>query len=57
MIHRLFSLAVAVLLLPMAGIASAQQRSVPELDPGSAVSGVSLAVGAILLYLESRRRR
>jgi hypothetical protein len=33
------------------------QGKIPELDPGTAVSGVSVAVGVVLLYLEYRRRR
>jgi hypothetical protein len=30
--------------------------TVPELDSSSALSGVAMALGVILLYLESRRR-
>jgi hypothetical protein len=33
------------------------QGNVPELDPGTAVSGVSILAGVVLLYLEYRRRR
>ncbi len=31
--------------------------AVPELDPGSAASGIALAVGAVLLLAERYRRR
>jgi len=46
-------------LLWMAGIgtASAAIVPVPELDPGSAASGIALAVGAALLLAERYRRR
>lgn len=33
------------------------QGNIPELDPGMAVSGLSVAAGVVLLYLEYRRRR
>jgi hypothetical protein len=44
-------------LLWMAGIGIASAQSVPELDPGSAASGIALAVGAALLLAERYRRR
>jgi len=50
----------AAVLVPLAvgaGMVWAQGQAVPELDSGSAVSGVAAAVGAILFYLERRRRR
>jgi hypothetical protein len=43
-----------LLWLAGAGIASA---AVPELDPGSAASGIALAIGAALLLAERYRRR
>lgn len=44
-------------LLWMAGIGTASASAVPELDPGSAASGIALAVGAALLLVERYRRR
>ena len=45
-------------LLWMAGIGTAFAQNVfPELDPGSAGSGIALAVGAALLLAERYRRR
>ena len=44
-------------LLWMAGIGTASASAVPELDPGSAASGIALAVGAALLLIERYRRR
>ena len=47
-------------LLWMAGIGTASAAppsAVPELDPGSAASGIALAVGAALLLAERYRRR
>jgi hypothetical protein len=44
-------------LLWMAGIGTASAVPVPELDPGSAASGIALAVGAALLLAERYRRR
>ena len=40
--------------LASVGIANA---AVPELDPGSAASGIALAIGAALLLAERYRRR
>jgi hypothetical protein len=37
--------------------ASAAVAIVPELDPGSAASGIALAIGAALLLAERYRRR
>lgn len=45
----------ALLWLAGAGISSA--APVPELDPGSAASGIALAIGAALLLAERYRRR
>jgi len=44
-------------LLWIAGIGTAAASAVPELDPGSAASGIALAVGAALLLVERYRRR
>ena len=41
----------------LAGIGTASASAVPELDPGSAASGIALAVGAALLLAERYRRR
>jgi hypothetical protein len=41
----------------IAGIGTASAAAVPELDPGSAGSGIALAVGAALLLVERYRRR
>jgi len=41
----------------MAGMGTAFAVQVPELDPGSAASGIALAVGAALLLAERYRRR
>jgi hypothetical protein len=41
----------------MAGIGTASAAAVPELDPGSAASGIALAVGAALLLVERYRGR
>lgn len=45
-----------LLWLAGSGSASAGTR-VPEMDPGSAVSGIALAIGAALLLVERYRRR
>jgi hypothetical protein len=44
-------------LLWMAGISPAFAAPVPEMDPGSAATGITLAVGAALLLAERYRRR
>jgi hypothetical protein len=44
-------------LLWLAGSGNAFALQVPELDPGSAASGIALAVGAALLLAERYRRR
>jgi hypothetical protein len=44
----------ALLLLAGSGVSFA---GVPELDPGSAASGIALAVGAAVLMAERYRRR
>ena len=44
-------------LLWMAGIKPAFASPVPEMDPGSAATGIALAVGAALLLAERYRRR
>ena len=46
--------ACAMLMLALAGVAHA---TVPELDPGTASSGVALLVGGALLLIERYRRR
>jgi hypothetical protein len=43
-------------LLLMAGFGTAS-AAVPELDPGSAGSGIALAIGAALLIVERYRHR
>jgi hypothetical protein len=40
-----------------AGIGTASAAAVPELDPGSAGSGIALAIGAALLIVERYRAR
>jgi hypothetical protein len=44
-------------LLWLAGAGIANASVIPELDPGSAASGIALAVGAALLLAERYRRR
>jgi hypothetical protein len=44
-------------LLWIAGIGTASATGVPELDSGSAASGIALAVGVALLLAERYRRR
>jgi hypothetical protein len=58
-LSRLASLAIAcgLLLLGLHGTASASNTTVPELDPGTASSGVALAVGVTLLLLERFHHR
>lgn len=46
-----------VLWLAGASDAFAIAAAVPELDPGSAASGIALAIGAALLLAERYRRR
>ena len=46
----------AFALLLMAGFGTAS-AAVPELDPGSAGSGIALAIGAALLIVERYRHR
>ena len=41
----------------MAGTGVAFASVLPELDPGSAASGIALAIGAALLLAERYRRR
>jgi hypothetical protein len=45
----------AMLMLALGGMAHASV--VPELDPGTAASGVALLVGGALLLIERYRRR
>jgi|HubBroStandDraft_6_1064221.scaffolds.fasta_scaffold1341966_2 hypothetical protein len=45
----------AMLVVGLAGIASATPV-VPEIDPGSATSGLALLAGAAMLLLERHRR-
>ena len=44
-------------LILVAGIGTASAAVVPELDPGSAGSGIALAIGAALLIVERYRVR
>jgi hypothetical protein len=45
-------------LLFLAGAGSSfAEASVPEMDPGTAVGGIALAIGAALLIAERYRRR
>jgi len=44
-------------LILVAGMGTASAAPVPELDPGSAGSGIALSVGAALLIIERYRRR
>jgi hypothetical protein len=44
-------------LILVAGIGTASAAAVPELDPGSAGSGIALAIGAALLIVERYRSR
>jgi hypothetical protein len=46
--------ACAMLTLALSGVAHA---AVPELDPGTASSGVALLIGGALLLVERYRRR
>jgi len=57
-LSRLASLSVAssLLLLALHGTAFAGIAAVPELDPGTAAGGVTLAVGIALLVIERFRR-
>ncbi len=50
-----FTASCACLLLAMQGQAVA--TAVPEIDPGSAISGLALALGAGLLLVERLRHR
>ena len=49
-----FAAACAMFTLALGGVAHA---AVPELDPGTATSGVALLVGGALLLIERYRRR
>jgi uncharacterized membrane protein YgdD (TMEM256/DUF423 family) len=44
-------------LLFAGAVSSFAGTSVPEMDPGSAVGGIALAIGAALLLAERYRRR
>ena len=44
-------------LILVAGFGTASAAVVPELDPGSAGTGIALAVGAALLIVERYRSR
>ncbi len=50
-----FGVSCGLMLLAMRGVASA--RAVPEIDPGSAASGIALLAGAALVMLERLRGR
>ncbi len=49
--------ACGLFLMAGIGTASAAPVSIPELDPGSAASGIALAVGAAMLLVERYRGR
>ena len=57
--HRTFSNLARILgacgLLWMAGIRPAFASVVPEMDPGSAATGITFAIGAALLLAERYR--
>jgi hypothetical protein len=46
-----------MVLLGLAGVASAQAAPVPEIDPSSAASGLVLIAGGVVLIMEQLRRR
>ena len=50
-----FAAACAMFTLALGGVAHA--ANVPELDPGTATSGVALLVGGAMLLIERYRRR
>jgi len=58
-LSRLASLGVSssLLLLALHGTAHAVIPPAPELDPGTAAGGLTLAVGIALLVIERCRRR
>jgi len=58
-LSRVASLGVSssLLLLALQGTALATYATVPELDPGTAAGGLTLAVGIALLVIERFRRR
>ena len=47
----------AMMVLGLAGTASAITVGVPEIDPTTATSGLALLAGGVLLLLERRRLR
>ncbi|HUA34624.1 MAG TPA: hypothetical protein VMA09_13540 [Candidatus Binataceae bacterium] len=55
MIRRICLLSVAIALLGVAMIGTAHAAGAPELDPGSAASGLVLLVGGALLLIERHR--
>jgi hypothetical protein len=60
--HRLINSKLGMMLgacglLLVAAVGTASAAVVPELDPGSAGSGIALAVGAALLIVERYRSR
>jgi len=52
-----FAVAWITFTLALDGVAHAAPGPVPELDPGTATSGVALLVGGALLLIERYRRR
>jgi hypothetical protein len=56
---RLASLGICggLLLLALHGTASAVTAAVPEIDPGTAASGLAVLAGGALLLIERFRRR
>jgi hypothetical protein len=55
----LFGSSVAMMVVGLAGTASATAILAPEIDPATATSGLALLAGAVLLLIERRglRRR
>jgi len=56
-LSRLASLGLSCSLLLLALHGTARATPVPELDPGTAAGGFTLAVGVALLVIERFRRR
>jgi hypothetical protein len=48
---------VTMMVVGLAGTASATAVAVPEIDPATATSGLALLAGAVLLLIERRRLR
>jgi hypothetical protein len=52
-----FAAACLMFTLALGGVAHAVTQAVPELDPGTATSGVALLAGGAMLLIERYRRR